>query len=45
MVTRDDLGELRALLKKRGPPGTRWAAGAVFGGGDHGGFPIMIFTR
>ena len=38
MVTRDDLGELRALLKKRGPPGTRWAAGAVFGAAITVGF-------
>ena len=26
MVTRDDLGELRKLLEKRGPLGLRWIA-------------------
>ena len=45
MATRDDLGELKALLEKRGPPGLRWIAGAVFGAAVTVGFPIMIFTR
>ena len=45
MATRDDLGELRARLEKRGPPGMRWASGAVFGAAITVGFPILIFTR
>ncbi len=45
MATRDDLSELRARLEKRGPPGMRWAAGAVFGAAITVGFPILIFTR
>ena len=45
MATRDDVSKLRALLEKRGPPGMRWAAGAVFGAAITVGFPTMIFTR